>query len=171
MLGGTLSRGSTYSGPVSSQTPLHLLYLNHSPPRSFETLSRKPSESDVQDQLGRQEERNVIPSSQSPSPVKGSPSRDASVPRMHSLSPHKAAPPPVPNDVTKALQANITSMLGKGKRRSQEEADGGRGGKRARPARSKVRAFHFILCTRLTCVSTIAYFTPNVTTKCKRPAI
>lgn len=82
-----------------------------------------------------------IPSSASPSPMKMPKSRDGS---RGSMGPGGPSPAKVSNEVTKALQESITSLLGK---RSNSEDDAGastaqplwKSGKRLRPPpKSKV---------------------------------
>lgn len=100
--------------------------------------NRQPTVSEIE--IDMQQTR--IPSSTSPSPMKIPQSRKGS---KSSVVPDNSSPAKVSNEVTKALQKSITSLLGK--RPSVEEEAGfhtgqppGKSGKRARPhARSKVR--------------------------------
>jgi DNA replication regulator DPB11 len=82
-----------------------------------------------------------IPSSTSPSPMKIPKSRDGS---RGSIGPGGASPTKVSNEVTKALQESITSLLGK-RQNSEEDANmvaqPAKPGKRVRPQpKSKVGA-------------------------------
>lgn len=99
--------------------------------------SRKPTLTEIE--LDMQETR--IPSSASPSPMKMPRTRDGS---RGSVGPGGTSPAKVSNEVTKALQESITSLLGK---RASVDDDlqvnaaplHGKPGKRARPqSKSKV---------------------------------
>ncbi|KAJ7576872.1 hypothetical protein C8J56DRAFT_1031650 [Mycena floridula] len=128
--------------PTTPSTPGH----NDSPRRSNVSLQamssleyitrpnsqlkpRSPTPDLVELQRGRKRDKDlVIPSSNSPSPLKGSAS---------STSPLKGPS----KDMAKALQDGITNLLvlGKGKRPSEDDMEGNRGGKRARPQRPKLQ--------------------------------
>jgi DNA replication regulator DPB11 len=114
--------------------------------------SRKRTISDVEVEVDMQETR--IPSSTSPSPMKMPKSRDGS---RGSMGP---SPAKVSNEVTKALQESITSLLGK-RQNSEEDANTAgqqpaKPGKRVRPQpKPKVCMYLFgcLLCADRFCCS------------------
>lgn len=118
-----LHRSSTDTPPqLSRSTTLDYVIGPESFPSSHHTngaepASRKPTLGEIE----RERHAARIPSSKSPSPLKIPASGDRA-----SSSPIK-----VPNEVTKALQDSITSLLGK--RPSEDEETINRMGKRARP--------------------------------------
>ena len=99
--------------------------------------SRKSTRTDIDLEIDMQETR--IPSSTSPSPMKLPKSRGGS---RGSMGPGGPSPAKVSNEVTKALQDSITSLLGK-RQNSEEDANVApqppKAGKRVRPLpKSKV---------------------------------
>jgi DNA replication regulator DPB11 len=117
--------------------------------------SRRSTLADVDIEIDMQETR--IPSSTSPSPMKMPKSRDGS---RGSMGPGGASPAKVSNEVTKALQESITSLLGK-RQISEEDGNTNAGqqpakpGKRVRPPpKSKV----IILPLRVRCVFMLTVF-------------
>lgn len=94
--------------PGTSKSPDH----SHTPSN---TTPRRQTQAEIE----RERKQMRIPSSKSPSPLKVA---------------------PVSRDVTKALQDSLTILLGKRKSEEGDEIGKGaaRGGKRARPVRSKV---------------------------------
>lgn len=129
------------NGSLGQPSKRRRLSIATPPPSSSRQSSIGPTRQPTLAEIEIDMQQTRIPSSTSPSPMKLPQSREGS---KSSIVPGGSSPIKVSNEVTKALQESITSLLGK--RPSVEEdaslntgQQPGKPGKRARPqAKSKV---------------------------------